>query len=59
MRFFSSLKIAIIIFSFLPTATPVIAQTQDENFTIESYYKVKGAMQMNLLIYGKRIICHY
>jgi len=41
MRFFTSLKIAIIIFSFLSTATPVIGQTQDENFTIESYYKVR------------------
>ncbi len=41
MRFFSSLKIAIIIFSFLLKATPIIAQLQEENFTIESYYKVK------------------
>lgn len=41
MRFFSSLKIVILILSFLPTATPVIAQAQDENFTIESYYKVE------------------
>jgi hypothetical protein len=54
MRYQSFTRIAIIIFSLLFTCSQLLAQTKEENLTIESYYKIKWSYANEFIALWKK-----
>jgi len=56
MHLFSSLKKVIIIIFSLLISTSIIAQSKQENFTVENYYKIKWGFANEFIDLWKKII---